>query len=178
MLFGRLARGLALLGALASSWAHALTVSPGSIALQTGQSQVITVGDISRSVSVTISNSRAVRVYRLTATSYRIDAVSAGQALVQFRDRIGRQVVSVQVSASPSANLNGRLLASNCFQCHGTNGSGGFDKLAGSSANEIYGELKKFASGAEDPNGIMAAHAMGLSDEQMRAVAQYFSNVR
>ena len=29
---------------------------------------------------------------------------------------------------------NGRLLASNCFQCHGTNGKpsvGGFDRLAG-----------------------------------------------
>jgi hypothetical protein len=45
---------------------------------------------------------------------------------------------------------NGRLLASNCFQCHGTNGKGpGFDSLAGKSASSIYGDLKDFQSGKE-----------------------------
>ncbi len=29
-----------------------------------------------------------------------------------------------------SGNTQGRLLASNCFQCHGTYGSGGFDSAA------------------------------------------------
>ncbi|MFD2451435.1 c-type cytochrome [Ideonella paludis] len=44
-------------------------------------------------------------------------------------------------AAGVSAVPAGRLLASNCFQCHGTNGAGpGFDRLAGKSANEI---LKK-----------------------------------
>ncbi len=77
-----------------------------------------------------------------------------------------------------TGSLDGRLLASNCFQCHGTNGSGGFERLTGESASEIYGELKEFASGKEDPNGIMAAHAMGFTDAQMRAIANYFASVR
>ena len=51
----------------------------------------------------------------------------------------------------------GRLLASNCLQCHGTNGNGpGFDKLAGKSASSLYKDMKDFQSGKEG-SGIMAS---------------------
>lgn len=70
---------------------------------------------------------------------------------------------------------SGRLLASNCFQCHGTNGKGpGFDSLAGKSSNEIFGDLKEFQSGKEG-NGIMAKHAMGYTDAQLRLIANWFA---
>lgn len=70
---------------------------------------------------------------------------------------------------------SGRLLASNCFQCHGTNGNGpGFDRLAGKSANEIYKELKEFQSGKEG-NGIMARHAMGYTDAQLQSLSAWFA---
>lgn len=73
---------------------------------------------------------------------------------------------------------NGRLLASNCFQCHGTNGKGpGFDRLSGESANEIYKELLEFRSGKEG-NGIMSAHALGYTDAQLRALAQWLATQR
>lgn len=69
----------------------------------------------------------------------------------------------------------GRLLASNCFQCHGTNGKGpGFDSLAGKSANELYQEIKEFQSGKEG-NSIMARHVMGYTDEQLRLLTQWLS---
>ncbi len=70
----------------------------------------------------------------------------------------------------------GRLLASNCFQCHGTNGNpvGGFDRLAGESASEIYEELLEFRSGKEE-SGIMTLHARGYTDQQLRAIADFFS---
>lgn len=72
----------------------------------------------------------------------------------------------------------GRLLASNCFQCHGTNGKGpGFDTLAGKSSSEIYKELLEFRAGKEGP-GIMAKHAMGYSDTQLRLIADYLSAQR
>ena len=72
----------------------------------------------------------------------------------------------------------GRLLASNCFQCHGTNGKGpGFDKLAGKSANEIYKDLKEFQSGKEG-TGLMAKHSMGYTDAQMRQLSQWLSTQR
>lgn len=71
----------------------------------------------------------------------------------------------------------GRELASNCFQCHGTNGRGpGFDDLTGKSSSSIYGDLKEFASGQEG-NGIMAVHAKGYSDQQLRELSDYIASV-
>lgn len=83
-----------------------------------------------------------------------------------------------QSTPTQASVVQGRLLASNCFQCHGTQGSGGFEKLAGMSAKEVYAELKEFASGKEHPDSIMAAHATGFTDEQMRQIAAYFASIR
>ena len=70
----------------------------------------------------------------------------------------------------------GRLLASNCFQCHGTNGKGpGFDAIAGKSVGEIYTKLKEFQAGKEG-NGIMAKHALGYTDQQMQALDKWLSS--
>lgn len=73
--------------------------------------------------------------------------------------------------ASSALDTSGRLLASNCFQCHGTNGSGGFESIRGS--GEVYQELLEFVNGGEDPGGIMAAHTKGYTIEQLRAIANY-----
>lgn len=71
----------------------------------------------------------------------------------------------------------GRELASNCFQCHGTNGRGpGFDDLSGKSSNSIYADLKDFASGKEG-DGIMAVHAKGYTDQQLRELSDYIASV-
>lgn len=67
----------------------------------------------------------------------------------------------------------GRLLASNCFQCHGTNGSGGFDRLAGKSSGEIYNELREMQQ--KSPPKMMDMHARGYTDAQLRLIADYFS---
>ena len=78
-------------------------------------------------------------------------------------------------TAAPPA---GRLLASNCFQCHGTNGAGpGFDTIAGKSVDEIYKNLREMR--AENPgNDIMKAHARGYTDEQLRQISTYLSQQR
>ena len=59
-----------------------------------------------------------------------------------------------------SAPPVGRLLASNCFACHGTNGrpAGGFDRLAGESASEIYDELKEMAGDRAGEIDIMVLY--------------------
>lgn len=89
--------------------------------------------------------------------------------------------VTLAVSAmaqTSNAPPNGRLLASNCFQCHGTNGKGpGFDTLAGKSASKLYSELVKYRSGQEG-SGIMAKHALGYTDAQLLALSQYLSTQR
>jgi cytochrome c553 len=77
-------------------------------------------------------------------------------------------------AATPSQN-EGRLLASNCFGCHGTNGrpAGGFDRLAGESVSEITEEMREMKS---EDKGIMSKHALGYTDEQVRLIAVWFSN--
>ena len=68
------------------------------------------------------------------------------------------------------SSTSGRLLASNCFQCHGTEGTGGFDNIRGESA----AELKEFLS--EPANGnIMAAHLQGYTTAQIDAIAAYLN---
>ena len=78
-----------------------------------------------------------------------------------------------QAPASPP----GRLLASNCFQCHGTDGRGGFDRLAGKSSNEIYNELREMKA-ENKPGDIMSLHAKGYTDAQLKLIADYFATRR
>ncbi len=74
---------------------------------------------------------------------------------------------------------SGRLLASNCFQCHGTEGrsQGGIDRLAGMGANKLIGEMKEMR--AKTPgNDMMKVHARAYTDAQLNDIAAYFANVR
>lgn len=81
------------------------------------------------------------------------------------------------VLSGPSGAEPGRLLASQCAQCHGTNGAGpGFDELAGKSSSELYHELieMKYRANIE---GIMDRQARGYTDGQLRKIADYLSTV-
>jgi len=91
---------------------------------------------------------------------------------------LGAALLATAAGAQTAAPPAGRLLASNCFQCHGTNGNGpGFDNIAGKSVDEIYKELREMRS--ENPgNDIMKAHARGYTDEQLRQISAYLSQQR
>ncbi len=68
-----------------------------------------------------------------------------------------------------------RLLASQCAQCHGTNGNavGDIDDLRGESAREIYGEMMEMRSEGR-PNDIMEHQALGYTEDQIRRIASYY----
>lgn len=72
------------------------------------------------------------------------------------------------VTRTQPANTAGRLLASNCFQCHGTGGIGGFDNIRGKEASEVREYLTQSAS-----SSIMAAHAQGYTTAQLNAIIGY-----
>mgnify|MGYP000943615968 FL=1 len=98
----------------------------------------------------------------------------------RFRVLIPLVVVVAGASTAAQAQVGqaGRLLASNCFQCHGTNGKGpGFDDINGKSVGEIYRKLKEFQSGKEG-NGLMTKHALGYTDAQMVALDKWLSTQR
>jgi sulfide dehydrogenase cytochrome subunit len=76
-------------------------------------------------------------------------------------------------SGAMTLNHPGRLLASNCFQCHGTNGHG-MEGLAGKSASDISGDLREMAQKSPGAD-MMFAHARGYSAAQVDLIADYFS---
>lgn len=75
-----------------------------------------------------------------------------------------------------SAPPPGRLLASNCYQCHGTNGSGGVETIRGESVSEIYNELKEMQRKTRPE--MMDMHARGYTDAEIKLLATYLSKLR
>ncbi len=88
-------------------------------------------------------------------------------------------VVACAVQAQDPAALvspPGRLLASQCAQCHGTDGNAvsGFESIAGE--DDIYGELLEMKR-KRVPESIMDRQARGYTDEQLRLIADYLRSI-
>lgn len=81
------------------------------------------------------------------------------------------------ILAATSAHAEpGRLLASQCAQCHGTNGAGpGFDEIAGKNARELYNELREMKY--RPIEGIMDRQARGYTDSQLDLISNYLSSL-
>jgi cytochrome c553 len=69
-----------------------------------------------------------------------------------------------------------RLLASNCANCHGTDGhsQGGMPALSGQPKAKLVEMLQDFKAGRK-PATIMHQIAKGYSDAELDAVAGYFA---
>lgn len=166
----------AALALSAASWA--VTVTPSSLSVAVGATQTVTLSGISGTLTVASSAPTVASVSKVDTTHYKVKGVAAGSATISFKDSTGTKSVAVTVTSS-AAVLQGRLLASNCFQCHGTNGSSGaFDALAGDGSADTYNKLKEFAAKASSSNNVMAAHATGYTDAQMKQIAAYFASIR
>ncbi len=90
---------------------------------------------------------------------------STSQALASRRTSTPSPAATL-VAQPPSTE--GRLLASNCFQCHGTLGTGGFENIRGGEAREVLEYMTQNAS-----RDIMAAHAQGYTPEQLQKIIAY-----
>jgi cytochrome c553 len=80
-------------------------------------------------------------------------------------------------SSAESATLVpvGRLFASNCAQCHGTDGqSGSISQLAGMPAASMFTKMKD----QQTHNSIMGAQARGYTDDEIKAIAAYFATLK
>lgn len=74
-------------------------------------------------------------------------------------------------------DLPGRVLASNCFQCHGTNGYAGELKIGEQSASSIISDMNEMKS--KDPGkNIMNVHARAYTPEEIKLIAEYISKQR
>ncbi len=89
------------------------------------------------------------------------------QATASDAELAASRSTSTALLAQP-IDTEGRLLASNCSQCHGTLGNTGFEEIRGKSANELL-EFQRKPAG----DNIMAAHAQGYTAEQLSKIAAY-----
>ena len=70
-----------------------------------------------------------------------------------------------------------------CAGCHGPEGAGipsQYPRIAGQFAEYVEAQLKAFKSGARanDPNGMMRVVAAKMSDQEIKAVAEYVAGLR
>jgi len=84
--------------------------------------------------------------------------------------------IALLIAAASAQAEPGRLLASQCAQCHGTNGAGpGYDEIAGKSARELYNELREMKY--RPIEGIMDRQARGYTDAQLDLISNYLSTL-
>lgn len=92
---------------------------------------------------------------------------------IPLLSRAALAAAALLASATPAGAEPGRLLASQCAQCHGTNGSGpGFEELAG---KDIFRDLIEMKYRRVE--GIMDRQARGYTDEQLRLISDYISRL-
>jgi len=68
-----------------------------------------------------------------------------------------------------------------CASCHGATGSGipaQFPRLAGQHQDYTYAQLQAFKSGARNNGPMMATLSKRMSDEEMKAVADYIAGLK
>ena len=81
-------------------------------------------------------------------------------------------------SAAAQVVNDGRLLASGCFQCHGTSGlKGGFGTLAGVGKEDMLNKLNNDMRSKDARSSIMNPHARGYTSYQLTLIADYFSKL-
>ena len=71
----------------------------------------------------------------------------------------------------------GQLLASQCFQCHGTDGQAvsGFESITGKSANDMYKGLLEMSR--RRPENIMDLQARAFTSAQLKLIAGYLATL-
>ena len=70
------------------------------------------------------------------------------------------------------------MLANSCAACHGTDGKspGAIPSIHGKSAEFITKALKGFRDGSREST-VMGRHAKGYSDEEIKLIAEHFSQL-
>jgi len=123
----------------------------------------------------------------MKSKSFKLILFSALVLLTMFviscsKDLINENQTDATVTSSNDAltlkagtiDLPGRLLASNCFQCHGTNGYAGELKIGEQSASSIISDINEMKT--KDPrSNIMNLHARAYTTEEIKLIAEYIS---
>ena len=159
-----------------------MTATPAKLTINVGDTNQISLNSVFDTAALTVTaSSGAVSILAVNTSAnpviVEISGASASSG-VTITAKDGKTTVksTVIVKAVTTAGITGRLLASNCYQCHGTNAGGGFERLSKMSTTEIVSELKEMRTKAQT-NDIMTAHALGYTDAQIQALAAYIDTL-
>lgn len=111
---------------------------------------------------------------RSVAAYYAAQALRPATAGDKERAAVGQKVWRGGIAAKGVAA---------CAGCHGPDGAGIpglYPRLSGQFAEYVEAQLKLFRAGtrANDPNGMMRGVAARMSDEEIKAVAEYAAGLR
>jgi cytochrome c553 len=89
------------------------------------------------------------------------------------------QIAWAQPAKASVAEFQTTLWAVSCMACHGTDGraEGVGMSIGGRPSQELYDTLLAFKSGKKEAT-IMHQHTKGYSDEELKRIAQFFSQVK
>jgi cytochrome subunit of sulfide dehydrogenase len=99
--------------------------------------------------------------------------LTIGVGLAVIMTVYGSVTSAIRVDAV-SVVPTGRLLSSNCMQCHGTNGmNGSFNQLAGIPFESMMEKMHD----QQTHSSIMGAQARGYTDDELQRIATYFASL-
>ncbi len=114
----------------------------------------------------------------LTASALMIAVIVAGSSALPA-DCLASANSARKFSARQSdSSPRGQILALSCASCHGTDGKSVsvIPTINGRSVEYIETALKGYKSG-DRPSTVMARHAKGYTDEELRLIAEYFGTI-
>lgn len=88
--------------------------------------------------------------------------------------------IGLSLSGAAKAESEGSVLAGSCFNCHGTEGRspGAIPSIAGQPYAVLLAQLQAFKAGEVPGATVMPRLATGYTDEELEALARYFSEVQ
>lgn len=92
---------------------------------------------------------------------------------------LGCPLVAAQPAAGKPEDFQTALWAASCMSCHGTDGraEGTGLSIGGRVADELYGILLSYKLEQRGAT-IMHQHAKGYSDDELKRIAAYFSQLK
>jgi sulfide dehydrogenase cytochrome subunit len=113
----------------------------------------------------------------------KLTTLSARDTKIAWRLGIVSLLLAIAVVAITAASSGGvgpppgQLLASQCFQCHGTDGQAvsGFESITGKSAEDMYHTLLEMSQ--RRPENIMDMQARAYTPVQLMLIAEYLSTL-
>ena len=123
---------------------------------------------------------RQLNAYRSGERQHEMMSVVAKMLNDDNIAQLAKWYASQPISAAVTDDAADHSAISNCIECHGLDGLGIHDDvphLAGESVIYIDTQLKAFRSGKRN-HEVMSKIAAQLTDEQMRKISEWYSNVK